>query len=277
MDINRELMSVNKLRSILKRALPNLSKMFSEKEGVQQYRKILTYFLKDGVIDPLELEQLKYVENKYELTKEEIRKIQRKALSTYFNEIISDQRISEEERKSLQDLLNLFSLQTNEINFDQKIFNKYYTLGLIEQGSLPSVENKNELNIIFKPNEILHYGASSQLNKIKKVTKRINYGGLTGSIKIMKGVRYRIGSIGVQTKTQEILDTEDVGILYITNQRIGFKGNKKQFNILFNKIISFELFSEGIFIFKQGKETPYILTLDDYEVPLSILSCLLYK
>ncbi|HAT5055759.1 TPA: hypothetical protein I9781_003157, partial [Legionella pneumophila] len=91
-------MSVNKLRSILKRALPNLSKMFSEKEGVQQYRKILTYFLKDGVIDPLELEQLKYVENKYELTKEEIRKIQRKALSTYFNEIISDQRISEEER-----------------------------------------------------------------------------------------------------------------------------------------------------------------------------------
>ncbi|HEN4748081.1 TPA: hypothetical protein U5489_001301 [Legionella pneumophila] len=198
-------MSVNKLRSILKRALPNLSKMFSEKEGVQQYRKILTYFLKDGVIDPLELEQLKYVENKYELTKEEIRKIQRKALSTYFNEIISDQRISEEERKSLQDLLNLFSLQTNEINFDQKIFNKYYTLGLIEQGSLPSVENKNELNIIFKPNEILHYGASSQLNKIKKVTKRINYGGLTGSIKIMKGVRYRIGSIGVQKKHKKFL------------------------------------------------------------------------
>ncbi|CAM2990109.1 hypothetical protein [Legionella worsleiensis] len=268
-------MSVNKLRSILKSAFPNLSKIFSEKEGVQQYRKILTYFLKDGVIDPLELEQLKYVENKYELTEEEIRKIQRKVLSTYFNEIISDKRISEEERKTLQELLNLFSLQTNEINFDQKIFNKYYTLGLIEQGSLPSVENKDKLNIILKPNEILHYRASSQLNKIKKVTKRINYGGLTGSIKIMKGVRYRIGSIGVQTKTQEILDTEDVGILYITNQRIGFKGHKKQFNILFNKILSFELFAEGIFLFKQGKETPYILTLDDYEIPLTILSFLL--
>lgn len=275
MDITREFMSVNKLQSILKKALPSLSKIFSEKEGIQQYRKILTHFLKDGVIDPLELEQLGYIENKYELTKEEIRKIQRKALSTYFSEIISDQRISEEERKSLQDLLNLFSLKTDEINFDQKIFNKYYTLGLIEQGSLPSIENKDDLNIIFKPDEILHFGAPSQLNKIKKVTKRINYAGWTGSIKIMKGVRYRIGSIGVQTKTQEILAIEDIGIIYITSQRIGFKGNKKQFNILLNKILSFELFAEGLFIFKQGRETPYILTLEDYELPLGILSFLL--
>jgi hypothetical protein len=273
--IKRKFMLIKKLESILKNAVIKLYKIFSEKEGVHEYRNILTFFLKDRIIDPLELEQLKYIENKYKLTTYEITKIQREALSIYFNEIISDQRISEEERRSLQDLLNLFSLKTDEINFDQKTFNKYYTLGLIEKGSLPSICNKNELSIIFKQDEILHYGSSSQLNKIKKVTKRINYSGLTASIKIMKGIRYRIGSIDYQTKTQEILDMEDIGILYITNQRIGFKGNKKQFNISLNKILSFELFSEGIFIFKQGRETPYILTLDDYDVPLSIISFLI--
>lgn len=277
MDITREFLSVNKLHSILKKALPGLSNIFFDKEGVQQYRKLLMHFLKDGVLDPLEINQLVYVQNKYELTSKEIRKIQRKALTKYYQEIISDQKISEEERRSLEDLLNLFSLSTDEINFNQETFNKYYTLGLIEQGSLPSIANKDDLNIIFNANEILHFGASSELKKIKKVTKRINYSGWTASIKIMKGVRYRIGSIGVQTKTQEILDAEDTGILYITSQRIGFKGNKKQFNILYNKILSFELFAEGLFIFKQGKETPYILTLDDYEVPLAILSFLFNK
>jgi hypothetical protein len=277
MDIKREFVSVNKLHSMLKKALPGLSNLLFDKEGVQQYRKLLMHFLKDGVLDPLEINQLVYVKNKYELTSKETTKIQRQALSKYYQEIISDQKISEEERRSLQDLLNFFSLQTDDINFDQNTFNKYYTLGLIEQGSLPSIANKDELNIMFNPNEILHFAGSSQLNKIKKVTTRINYGGWTGSIKIMKGVRYRIGSVGVQTKTKEILDSEDNGIFYITSQRIGFKGNRKQFNILFNKILSFELFAEGLFVFKQGKETPYILTLDDYEVPLATLSFLFNK
>lgn len=262
---------------MLNKAFPMFSKLANKREGAQQYQKLLNHFLADGVLDPLELDQLNYIEHKYDLTKEKTKDIQKNALSEYFKKIISDQRINEEERVSLQNLLNLFSLQSDEIGFEQDLFNKYYTLGLIEQGLLPTINNPDVISVIFQKEEILHYGAAGQLNKIKKITERINYKGITGSIKIMKGVRYRIGSIGVEKQTREILEAEDTGILYISNERIGFKGNRKQFSIPFNKILSFELFAEGLFIFKHGKETPYIVSLEEYELPLSVLSFLLNK
>lgn len=153
---------------MLNKAFPIFSKLASQREGTQQYQKLLNHFLADGILDPLELDQLDYVEHKYALTKDETKDLQKNALSEYFKKIISDQRISEDERISLQNLLNLFSLQSDEIGFEQDLFNKYYTLGLIEQGLLPTISNPEDINVIFQKEEILHYGGAAQLNKIKK-------------------------------------------------------------------------------------------------------------
>lgn len=162
------------------------------------------------------------------------------------------------------------------IEFDQKDFNRFYSLGLISQGLLPRIDREHyDLNITFKIDEILHFVASAQLRKIKKVTTRIKYRGLTASIKICKGLHYRVGSIGLETKTQEVLDIESIGLFYITNERLGFISDRKQFAIPFHKILSFELSNGGVLIFKEGKESPYIVTMEDYEVPLSMISLIL--
>jgi hypothetical protein len=109
------------------------------------------------------------------------------------------------------------------------------------------------------------------------VTTRVNYGGLTASVKIMKGVRYRVGSMQVQAVTREVMDTEDSGILYITNQRVGYLGFRKQFSFPYAIIGSLELRPDGLHIFKDGKEAPYILGLDDYEVVLAMISFLINR
>lgn len=136
----------------------------------------------------------------------------------------------------------------------------------------PSTHN---INITFKSNEKLHFGCVAELRKLKKVTNQVRYRGLSASIKIMKGVRYRLGSIKFESKTREFLNVEDEGYLYITNQRIGFIGKGKQFSLTFNKIIAFELTVNGMYIFKEGKESPYIVGVEDYDVPLSMLSLIL--
>jgi len=204
--------------------------------------------------------------------------IHKTSVASVFTNIGSDKRITDDEKNSLEKLLNHFNLSKSDIAFNQDNFNKFYTLALVDKGVLPTIENgQSEVNIVFKEGEALHWAVAASLMKRKKVTTRVNYGGLTGSVKIMKGVRYRVGSIGVSSVSKEIMDTEDSGAFYITNQRIGYIGYRKQFSFPFKKIGSLELRSDGLHIFKDGKEAPYILDLRDYEVPLAMISSILNK
>jgi hypothetical protein len=83
--------------------------------------------------------------------------------------------------------------------------------------------------------------------------------------------------MNIGTESKEIMDKEDSGIFYVTNQRLGYLGYRKQFSFPFKKIGSLELRPDGLHIFKDGKEAPYILELNDYELALAVISFLLNK
>lgn len=253
-----------------------VSSFLEKRKGLKEYQELLNRFLSDGVLSDDEKQQLKDMQTQFELTDDDVRKLQQLGASNAFKQIIADERITEDEKKSLEAIVTHFGLDFKDISFDQKAFNKYYTLALIDQGILPTIkEGNHDLNILFKAGEVLHHGQSATLRKLKRVTTRVNYGGFTASIKITKGVRYRAGTIGVGTQTTETLAEEDTGGFYLTNQRVGYIGSRKHFSLPYSKIGSFELRSEGLYIFKDGKEVPYILTMDDYEVPLAIVSHIL--
>lgn len=245
---------------------------------MKEYREALTRVLSDTKITDGERAELDAIAKKHGLTVDEMAKLQKAAVSGAYSTITSDQKITDEEKETLEALLTHFGIGTKDINFDQKAFNKYYSLALIEKGVLPEIhEGNHDLNIIFKKGEVLHFGAAAVLRKLKRVTTRVNYGGFTGSIKITKGIRYRVGSLNVGSVSKEVLASEDTGAFYITNQRVGYLGSRKQFSVPFNKIHSFELRGDGLYIFKEGKETPHIVTLDDYDVPSAMVSFILNK
>jgi len=243
----------------------------TKSKAKSQYDKKLKEFLADGVLDEGEKAELERIASEYGLESKDILEVQKRSASLLFDKISDDGIITEEERLALEDLTQHFGIKVTDFNFDQKTFNKFYTLGLIEKGILPHIEHHN-LSIIFKKNEKLHWGIKGELRKYKTVTKKINYNGLSGSIKIMKGVRFKAGSMNVKTVKQEYVSTEDVGYFWITNQRIGFIGTRKNFTIPINKILTFQLNADGLLIFKEGRETPYLVALEDYEVVCSIFS-----
>lgn len=248
------------------------------KKGVKEYQETLARFLSDGTLLDEEKKELEEIRSRFGLMEEDISKLQKISASNFFQQISSDHRITEDEKKSLEAILTYFGLETKDFAFDQQAFNAYYTLAMIENGILPTITKEHhDLNLIFKEGEVLHYAQRAVLRKLKRITTRINYGGFTGSIKITRGVRYRTGSIRVGAETQEIFTPDDTGGFYLTNQRVGFLGSRKQFALPYLKISSFELKAEGMYIFKEGKEAPYILTMNDYEVPLAIVSFILNK
>lgn len=250
-----------------------VTSILEKRKGAREYQETLARFLGDGVLSEEEKQELKTLQKRFKLTDDDLVAVRRAGSSNAFQHVASDQRITEDEKKSIEAIVNYFGLDFKDIKFDQNAFNKYYTLALIDSGTLPAIpEGKHDLNIVFKEGEVLHFGQSAVLRKLKRTTSRVNYGGFSGSIKIMKGVRYRTGSLGVSTETTETLAAEDNGGFYLTNQRVGFIGNRKHFSLPYSKIGSFELKPDGLYIFKDGKEVPYILTMDDYEVSLAIVS-----
>ena len=238
----------------------------------------MTSFLADSELTVEESDKLVEMRKEFGLSTDDVKNIHKTSVASVFSNIGSDKRITDDEKNALEKMLSHFNLTKTDIAFNQDSFNKYYTLALVDKGVLPTIDNAQaEVNIVFKEGEVLHWAVAASMMKRKKVTTRINYGGLTASVKIMKGVRYRVGSMGVQSVSKEIMDTEDTGVFYITNQRVGYIGYRKQFSFPFKKIGSLELRSDGLHIFKDGKEAPYILELRDYEVPLAMISLILNK
>lgn len=251
-----------------------VNKFLTKREGKGKYNDILKEYLADGKLDAHEKQELEKLAKEYGLSSDELLDAHKKASSIYFQNITSDSKITEEEKQALNELTSYFGVKPEDYKFDQKAFNKFYTLGLIDKGILPEIKN-HDIDIVFKKGEILHWGYPAAIKKYKKVTQRISYRGPTASIKIMKGLRYRIGSVKVATESSEFLITEDSGAFWLTNQRIGFKGSRKNFAFPYSKIQSFELTGAGLEIAKEGKEVPYIISMDDYDVPCLIISNIL--
>ena len=114
--------------------------------------------------------------------------------------------------------------------------------GLVPQ--LMSVDGNLPINLQ-KGEQIVWAFSGSQYLEDK--TRRQYVGGSQGvSIRVMKGVYYRVGAF----KGQAVEHTErihvDTGWVVVTNKNIYFAGPRKSLRLPYTKIVSFEPFSDGI-------------------------------
>jgi len=254
------------------------SRVIERSKGVKFYSETLDDFLEKRSLSEEQKIKLDEIKNEYKLDDKVVYSAKISAFNKVWNNIISDLTISDDEHKEIERVGTDLEIKLEDTQFDQEDFNKYRALGMIQSGKLPNMDKSicDSFGLILKPDEQLYYGQAGVLRKLttRTTVSRINYSGLTASIRIMKGVRYRIGSVkpGMQKVTQEVLAIDDKGLLYLTNIGIGFAGAKKRFVIRYEQLASVQLTENGLTIFKSGKETPYIITMNDYEVILAIIS-----
>lgn len=254
-----------------------LNDIKERRKGKAEYQALLTsFFQKNNKLGEVEKAQLEETIRKYDLKPDDVREIQRAALSSLFRHISDDERITPDERDALQELMTYFKLETKDFDYNQDAFLKYFALALIDKGELPDLKIDG-LNIALKKGEIVHWCSPCVLRKKQMVTTHINYSGPVASFRIMKGFRYRIGSVKVERVKAEQMAVIDTGHFWLTNKRVGFDGRKKSFSFTYPQIHRLDVLPEGLQFFKQGKETSYLLSLDDYDVPCTMLSSLMDK
>lgn len=245
-------------------------------KGLRLYTEKLKEFLADNSLTASEKVELQRIVGEYDLGKDALLPKEREAVKSSFLSLAKDFRLSPERAEMLNSSLSYFGLTLSEVGIPAVIYKKCVDLASLDKNILPLAE-KSDLGIIFKPTELLHFAQDAQLRRFKHITKTIQYKGFSSSIRIMKGFRYRTGEYRFNRTTQELLSLEDRGKFYVTNERVGFHGLRKQFAVLVDKISSLELRPEGLFVFKEGKEAPYIVTMFDYDVPVATISALLNR
>lgn len=146
----------------------------------------------------------------------------------------------------------------------------------IQAGHLPVVVNPPA---IMQKNETCHFCANVALFETKTRKKTTYVGGSSGvSLRIAKGVSYRVGSFKGQpiTNTWEETVQIDQGTLLFTTKRVMFVGSKKSFSINHNKILNFQMYSDGIDVIKENRKTEQVFKFLEYIDP-EITGCLLHK
>jgi hypothetical protein len=249
------------------------------RQWCQEYQLKLAQLLQDNDLSEDDRAVLKDLKQQYSLLDRELNAIHKVEVEKVFKRMISDERITDKEHASFESMMNYFHLGLADVHFDQNVFNKYRSLSLLDENILPAIPNPEQtVRVLFEKGETLHFAnKTAVLRKLKSVTTAIGYSGMSSSIRIMKGLRYRRGAYKIQRVKEDVLSAEDTGTFYLTSKNIGYIGIRKQFSFPYTKVRSLELRDTGLYIFKDGRENPFIVTMSDYEVPLAVASLIINK
>lgn len=243
-----------------------------KRKALNLYSEKIKELLIDGNLSEDDKVVLEGIKKDHNLSDKDVEKYNLAGFKIFFEKITDDSRITESERKELVKIYSDLNLSTENLAYNQSDFNKYYTLHLIDEGKLPTIDVPN-LNVNLKTGEKLHYVNKAFIVKNKSITKGYNYSGFSGSIKIAKGIRYRVGSIKVAPQKVNIMMTDDAGTFYLTTENLGYIGLNKHFSIPYEKISSLDIRDGFLYLYKKGKEGPFIISMNDFELLLAIVSC----
>jgi hypothetical protein len=164
-------------------------------------------FLNDGILDKVEDDRLIALQKRFELSQDDLNR------NGAFNKI--------GKASILRDVLNGYLPQRKVV---------------ISGPLAPNLQKGEQVVWAFTDSKYL-----------EDKTKREFVGGSQGvSVRVMKGVYYRLGAFKGHTVQQTKLVHIDTGCVSLTNKHIYFTGPRKSIRIPYTKIVTFPPFSDGI-------------------------------
>ena len=188
-----------------------------------------------------------------------------------FNEMLADRRFTPAEFAELETLARNLGTDLTFDEHTQNQLRRYALLWQVEHGELPSVDAP----IALQKGEVCHFQSRAVWHELRTRVQRIGYHGPVVSIPIIRGLRYRIGSVAPTVIRSEALTPIDDGDLYLTNKRVIFNGTRRNSTIRLSNLISFQVFSDGLALEKGTGRSPHFALAGDAELAATILSTLL--
>ena len=176
-----------------------------------------------------------------------------KAWETSVEQFLEDGILDETEEKRLVEFKNHFVLSQSDLDKNGALTKtaKAAVLRDVMNGVLPQRVNVDgNININFQKNEQLVWVFPTS-DYLEDKTKRQYVGESRGvSVRVMKGVYYRVGAFKGQTIDRTERTHLDTGLVVCTNKNIYFSGQNKSLRVPYSKVVSFLPFSDGFGILR---------------------------
>jgi len=189
------------------------------------------------------------------ITGQEIEEISVHSWEKAATRFLEDSLLDEKEEKSLMDLQE--SLDLSQAQLDKKgIYGKVAKSAILRELMAGKIPDKLKINgtlpFNFQKDETLVW-LFTNVPYLEEKTHTVYVGSSQGvSMRIMKGLYYRVGAFKGQPVSKTAHEQVDTGFLALTNKHIYFAGQSKSFRIQYDKIVSFKPYEDGIGIVRDA-------------------------
>ncbi len=167
---------------------------------------------------------------------------------------LNDGNLDESEEKKLMELSNFFGFSQSDLD-KRGAYSKMVKAAVLRDlmnGVVPQRAKISGAPFNLQKKEQLVW-LFDQVDYLEDKTRREYVGATHGvSIRIMKGVYYRVGEFKGRPVDRTERVRMDNGILGVTDKHLYFAGPGKSFRIPYNKIVSFTPFSDGIGVIRDA-------------------------
>jgi hypothetical protein len=257
---------LEKLKSALTLSDTETRRVFEE-AGSTTIKREINGALRDELLSAEEKERLTALAQNLQVSDALLTRWTQEAAQPIFQRradgIVADRRLSPDEEQELSELArNLGGVLTLD-DQTQRTLDKYRLLWQCDNGLLPEIA----VPLALQRGEVCHAQVKVSWYETRTVTTSVSYAGITGSFRIVKGVRFRVGNIAPVRHTRDTLTLLDTGTLYITNKRLIFMGTKRNITVRLSNVLSFEVYADGIEIQKASGRPPFV-EMDRQELEL---------
>ena len=184
---------------------------------------------------------------------------------------LADRRLSPDEQENFAIVARQLGINASFDEATESLLNRCALLWRIENGDIPIVD----VPIQLQRGEVCHFVTPASWHEFRKSTRTVGYYSQGVSLRIARGVYYRVGASRPQRVTTEGLTEIDAGTLYLTSKRVLFDGATKNSSIRLSNLIGYEVYSDGLKLEKGSGRSPYLLFEGDAELAAVILGRLL--
>jgi hypothetical protein len=229
--------------------------------GLKVFDELYAKFIEDELLSDEEQAILAKLKEAFALKSETLSTLVGKRITDFANKLIKD--IIEDKRIGPGELEEFYSKCSSlGVNYSfqeesQKIIDDYKENWNLENALLVPIE----VAINLKKDEVCYYKTNVSWHELRTVTHGFSYGGPALRFKIMKGVSFRAGRMAVQRITTDEMTELDIGVLYVTNQRLIFDGLVRNNTWTFKTILAIEPYENGIRVEKEKGKSPVFQTL----------------
>lgn len=201
-------------------------------------------------------EEAKKIASRSHISEIELNNTLHKGWQAAIERAFDDGLLSEKEEKRLGEMIEIFGFNRDSLNSDPSYVKmvRGAVLRDVMEGHIPermTIIGNVPFNL--QKSEKLVW-VFSNVKYYEMRTRRQYVGGYQGfSVRIAKGLYYRAGAFkGHPVETTQMVHV-DTGFLGVTTNHIYFSGQSKGFRIKYDKIVSFEPYSDGLGVQKDGQ------------------------